>query len=123
MKHYKHVCKCGKLIAQCRCPGDKEVQVSTTCEHKDWTQALEDELSEEYNVPANSVGQIVKYVEVEIPATRHSLDIRNHSLYGFIITLYIADETGGVMVEKELYIGVKESDLADTVHSLYTSYE
>lgn len=89
----------------------------------DWAQSLEDELSEEYNVPANALGEYVRYVEVDLSATRHSLDIRNHSLYGFIITLYIADETGGVLVEKELYIGIKETDLADTVHSLYTSYE
>lgn len=89
----------------------------------EWAQALEDELSEQYNVPANALGKHVKYVEVELPATRHTLDIRKHNLYGFIITLYIADETGGVMVERDLYVGAKESDLADTVHSLYTSYE
>jgi len=42
-----------------------------------WAQELEDELSEQYDVPANvSGGKYVKYVEVELPATRHSLEVR-----------------------------------------------
>lgn len=89
-----------------------------------WAQELEDELSEQYYVPANvSGGKYVKYVEVELPATRHSLEVRNHSLYGFMITLFIGDETGGLLKEIDLYTCVKPEDLADTVHSLYTSYE
>jgi hypothetical protein len=89
----------------------------------DWAQALEDELSEQYGVPANALGKHVRYVEVELPADRHMLDIRSHSLYGFIITLYVSDQTGGLLKEVDLYTCVKQEDLADTIHSWYSSYE
>lgn len=88
----------------------------------EWAQALEDELSEQYNVPANALGKHVRYVEVELPGTRHSLDVRLHNLYGFIVTLNVGDETGGLLIERDIYIGVRQSDLADTIHSFYSSY-
>jgi len=121
--HYKEVCKCGIMVAQCRCPGQKVVRVTDRCDHK-WAQALEDELSEQYDVPANAVVRPHhQHVEVELPATRHSLDISLTNVYGFVITLSIGDETGGLLKEIDLYSCVKREDLADTIHSLYTSYE
>jgi hypothetical protein len=121
MTHFKEVCKCGKVIMQCRCPGQKEIRVTDRCEH-DWSQALVDELDEQYDVPASVEGNIVKKVEIDLPG-RHYLDITNHNLYGFIVTLTICDETGGVIAEKDLLVGVKQENLASDVAGIYNSYE
>jgi len=119
MSHYKELCKCGMVLKQCRCPGPKEIRVTDKCEH-DWAQVLEDELDEQYDIAANAGRNVV---EVELPATRHWLEIALTNVYGFVITLNIADETGGLMKDVDLYSCVKREDLADTIHSLYTSYE
>lgn len=123
MSHYKEVCKCGKVIMQCRCPGPKEIRVTDRCEHN-WVAELEKELYEQYGIAIGVGGNSYrKYVEVELPATRHTLEVELTNVYGFVITLMIADETGGLLKEIDLYSCVKREDLADTIHSLYNSYE
>lgn len=87
-----------------------------------WVQALEDELSEEYDIPANAMGNHIKYVEVELPATRQNLHISNHSLYGFIMTLMVFDETGGTIKEMTLYTAVRQERLASLIDDFYRSY-
>lgn len=88
----------------------------------DWSDKLVAELDSEYDVPANVSGNIVKKVEIDLPG-RHYLDITNHSLYGFIVTLTICDETGGVIVEKDLLVCANEKSLASDVAGIYNSYE
>lgn len=118
-EHFKTLCKCGILIGQCRCPAEyKRVDVPATCEH-DWPTALEDELSEEYDVPANVSGRVV---EVELPATRQWLEVALTNVNGFVVTLNIGDETGGVLKSVDLYSCVKRENLADTVSNIYNSY-
>lgn len=87
-----------------------------------WIEPLIDELSEEYDIPANSMGNHVKYVEVELPATRQILNISSHSLYGFIMTLVLSDETGGVMKEMTLYTAVRQERLVSLIDDFYRSY-
>lgn len=118
MTHYKEVCKCGKVLKQCRCPGKKEIRVADKCEH-DWKQALVDELDEQYDIAANVVG---RSVEIEMPSTRHVVDVVHSDLYGFITSLRVYDETGGVLTENTLETCVKRESLADDIASLYNSY-
>lgn len=119
MSHGVTLCKCGTVVAQCRCmEGHKNVSYVQKCEHN-WTQELENELSEQYNVPANAGRRVL---EVELPATRHWLEVALTNLYGFVITLNIADETGGLMKDVDLYSCVKREDLAETISSIYNSY-
>jgi hypothetical protein len=117
--HFKTICKCGIVVMQCKCPAnDKVVDVIAKCEHN-WSGALKHELSEEYNIPSNATGNVV---EVELPSTRHWLEIALTNVYGFVISLAIGDETGGVLVEKDLYSCVKREQLAETIASIYNSY-
>jgi hypothetical protein len=87
-----------------------------------WVERLLDELSEEYDIPGNVMGNHVQYVEVELPSTRHVLQVSNHSLYGFIMTLIVSDETGGVMKEMTLYTAVRQERLASLIDDFYRSY-
>lgn len=87
-----------------------------------WVQPLEDELSEEYDIPANVMGNHVKYVEIELPATRQVLNVSNHSLYGFMMTLVVSDETGGVLKEMTVYTAVRQERLASLIDDFYRSY-
>ncbi|QOI67603.1 hypothetical protein SEA_BEUFFERT_235 [Streptomyces phage Beuffert] len=122
MSHGKHICKCGKVMMRCRCPKhDTILSVTPTCEHE-WAVDIEEELDKEYDIAGYS-GPTGKLLEVELPATRHTLYISLTNVYGFVITLNIGDETGGVLKEVDLYSCVKRENLADTIHSLYTSYE
>jgi hypothetical protein len=100
----------------------KDVPLNPEVNMSEWADDVVKELDEQYNVPANVEGNIVKKVEIDLPG-KHYLDITNHSLYGFIVTLTICDETGGVIAEKELLIGVKREDLASDVAGIYNSYE
>lgn len=37
MSHFRDVCECGKLLAQCRCIGPKVTNIVRPCTHKaDW---------------------------------------------------------------------------------------
>ena len=123
MKHFKNICKCGIVTAQCRCPSEsKTVHIAEKCEHN-WAQELEDELSEQYDISANAnVKMYSQWLEVELPATRHTLDVGLTNVYGFVISLNIGDETGGVLKEIDLYSCVKREDLADTISNIYNSY-
>lgn len=122
MSHGKVVCKCGKVVSQCRCmKGHGNVTYTDKCEHE-WWNDLEKELDEQYDVAAywDKRG---RYLEIDLSATRHKLEVSLTNVYGFVISLVILDETGGVLVEKDLYSCVKRDQLADTIHSVYTSYE
>jgi hypothetical protein len=87
-----------------------------------WVEPLIDELSEEYDIPANSMGKHVQYVEVELPATRHVLEICHHSLYGFMVNLRISDETGGILKDMTVYTAVYQERLASLIDDFYRSY-
>ncbi|AXH49345.1 hypothetical protein HWB76_gp055 [Streptomyces phage Blueeyedbeauty] len=122
MSHGKVVCKCGKVIQQCRCmEGHKNITYTDRCEHEWWTE-LENELDKEYDV-ASYWDKENRYLEIDLPVGRHTLEVALTNVYGFVISLVITDETGGMMVEKDLHSCVKREHLADTIHSLYTSYE
>lgn len=88
----------------------------------DWSELLSKQLESEYGISSEITGNYVKRMEIDLPASRHSLEVSLSSVYGFIITLYIADETGGVLVEKDLYTAVKQDDLYDTIYNVYVSY-
>ncbi|QNN99313.1 hypothetical protein SEA_FAUST_241 [Streptomyces phage Faust] len=122
MSHGKVVCKCGKVLMQCRCmKGHENVTYTDKCEHEWWTE-LENELDSQYDV-ASYWDKKHRYLEVDLSAGRHKLEVSLTNVYGFVVSLVILDETGGVMVEKDLYSCVKREDLADTIHSVHTSYE
>lgn len=119
--HFKDICKCGIVGAQCRCPGDKVVRVLDVCHHE-WWNDIEKELDEQYDI-ASYWDKKNRYLEIDLSATRHKLEVSLTNVYGFVISLVISEETGGVMVETSLYSCVKRENLADTIHSLYNSYE
>jgi hypothetical protein len=122
VSHGKVMCKCGTVIRQCRCmQGHSNVTYIDKCDHEWWTE-VENELDTEYDVAAYW-DRKHKYLEVDLFASRHKLEVSLTNVYGFVISLVILDETGGVMVEKDLYSCVKRENLADTIHSLYNSYE
>ena len=125
-KHFANLCGCGIVLSTCRCPSiNKKITVSDECEHgNNWAQKLENELSEQYDVPANArLRPYGQNLEVEVNGVRQILDVQFFSLYGFIITLCMFDETGGLVVETELYHGLNENQLADTIHSVYNSFQ
>ena len=122
MSHGRHVCKCGITLSSCKCPKNHPIlSVSETCDHK-WAVDVEEELDREYDIPAYS-GKFGRSLEVETPATRHTLHVSLTNLYGFVITLRIADETGGIIVDQDVASCLAKKDVADKIHSLYTSYE
>jgi hypothetical protein len=51
--HFKRVCICGKVIAQCRCMGEKNVQIVYSCEH-------------EYTSPYVTVGSAVSFEPITL---------------------------------------------------------
>jgi hypothetical protein len=120
--HFKQICKCGIVDFQCRCHAEnKRIDVLPTCKHEWWTD-IENELDTQYDLAAywDKRG---RYLEIDLPATRHKLEVSLTNVYGFVISLVITDETGGVFKEIDLYSCVKRENIADTIHSLYTSYE
>jgi hypothetical protein len=96
--------------------------VEDVCAH-DWATALENELDEQYSIPSHAVNKMYsRWLEVELPATRHTLNVSLTNIYGFVITLSIHDETGGLIKEIDLYSCVGINNLADTIDSIYGSY-
>lgn len=87
----------------------------------EWTDELVNELEEQYGISASVSGNFVKSVELDLPGS-HKLDVTKHSLYGFILTLTIGDETGGVAYEVTLATCVNQENLADDVAGIYNSY-
>lgn len=87
-----------------------------------WVEPLVDELSEEYDIPANGMGKHIRYVEVELPATRHTLQVSNHSLYGFMMSLCVFDASGGVLKDITLYTAVRQERIASLIDDFYKSY-
>lgn len=122
MSHGRVVCKCGVTITQCRCPKNHPIlSVEQNCDHK-WGLDIENELDEQYNLAAYS-GKSGRELEIDLPANRHSLYVSLTNIYGYVISLKIHDETGGLLKEVDLYTCVAKQNLADTIHSVYTSYE
>ncbi|QIQ63100.1 hypothetical protein SEA_MOAB_246 [Streptomyces phage Moab] len=122
MSHGKNICKCGKVLSNCRCAHDNIVTVTATCEHN-WAVELKEELENEYGISSYAnVKMHSQWLEVELPATRQTLDIGLTNVYGFVISLNVSDETGGVLKEVDLYSCVKREDLADTISNFYNSY-
>lgn len=125
MSHFAKLCGCGIVLETCRCPAiNKRLTVSATCVHDDnWAQILETELSEQYDIPANAnIRPHGQSLNVELNGSRQVLAIEVHSLYGYIVSLKMYDETGGLIVEADLFTGVNY-DLASTVDSIYRSYQ
>lgn len=118
--HYKEICKCGTVVAQCRCPGTKKVTVLEQCNHK-WAVDVERELEEQYGIASHVVGLYSQSLQVELSG-RHRLDVELTNVYGFVITLSIGDETGGLLKEIDLYSCVGKNNLADTIRSIHASY-
>lgn len=117
----KIVCKCGKVLLQCRCPEDHgNVTYTEKCDHQ-WWDDLEKELDEQYNL-GSYWDKKSRYLEIDLPASRHTLEVSLTNVYGFVISLVIADETGGVLKEIDLYSCVKREDLAETISNIYNSY-
>lgn len=122
MSHGKVVCKCGTVVSQCRCmKGHESVTYTEKCEHK-WWEEVEKELDEQYDI-ASYWDRKARYLEIDLSATRHKLEVSLTNLYGFVISLVILDENAGVLVEKDLYSCLNKNDLCDKIHSLSTSYE
>lgn len=119
--HFKQICKCGIVDFQCRCPAEnKRIDVLPVCNHEWWTD-IENELDSEYDVAAYW-DKKSRYLEIDLPASRHTLEVSLTNVYGFVISLVIADETGGVLKEIDLYSCVKREDLAETISNIYNSY-
>lgn len=126
MNHFAKLCGCGMVLETCRCPAiNKKLTVSDTCEHNDnWAQKLEIELSEQFDIPANTnIRPYGQTVQVELNGVRQVLDVMRSSLYGFVLTLRMYDETGGPIVESEICIGLHKDQLATTIDSIYRSYQ
>jgi hypothetical protein len=122
VSHGRHVCKCGITLSSCKCPKNHPIlSVSETCDHK-WAVDIEEELDREYDIASYS-GKSGRLLEVDLPVGRHSLHVSLTNIYGYVISLLIHDETGGLLKEVDLYTCLGKQDIADTVHSLYTSYE
>lgn len=117
--HFKNVCKCGDIVSECRCPGTKEIRIENSCGHL-WANDIEKELDEQYDIASYSVKG--KSLEVDLPASRQSLVVTLTNVYGFVVTLYIYDETGGSIKDIDLYTCVAKKDLAETISTLYNSY-
>lgn len=126
MTHFATLCGCGIVLRTCRCPAvHKKLTVIESCEHgNNWAQKLENELSEQYDIPANAVLRPhYQHLDVELNGVRQILDVQFSNVYGFFMSLCLFDETGGLIVERELYSGLTEDQLADTIHSLYECYQ
>lgn len=124
MQHFANLCGCGIVLSNCKCPAvNKKLTVLQSCEHgNNWAQKLEEELSEQYDIPANALFRPYnQHLEVELNGAREILDVQYFTLYGFMITLCLFDETGGLIRETELYSTLEECQLADTIHSVYSA--
>lgn len=84
-----------------------------------WKQTVVDELDEQYDIAANVVKNTV---EVEMPSTRHVIEISLSNLYGFVISLTISDETGGVIYDNSIASCVRLENIASDVAGMYNSY-
>jgi len=120
--HGRVVCKCGVTISSCKCPKNHPIlSVEQNCNHK-WALDVENELDEQYDIASYS-GKSGRMLEVDLPVSRHSLHVSLTNIYGYVISLLIHDETGGLLKEVDLYTCQGKQDLAETISSLYTSYE
>lgn len=125
MTHFAELCGCGIVLSTCRCPAiNKKLTVLQTCKHDDnWAQKLEAELSEQYDIAANAnIRPHGQSLDVELNGSRQLLAVEVHSLYGYIVSLKMYDETGGLIVEADLFTGV-DYDIATTIDSIYRSYQ
>lgn len=119
--HFKQICKCGIVDFECRCLADnKRIDVLPTCEHSWWLD-IEKELDEQYDI-ASYWDKRFRYLEIDVPAGRQKLEISLTNVYGFVISLVMIDESGGVTKDVDLYSCVKREDLADTISNIYNSY-
>lgn len=123
MSHFAKLCGCGIVLEQCCCQAiNKKLTVLETCAHDtNWAQKLETELSEQYDIPANAnIRPHGQNLDVELNGSRQILAVEVHSLYGYIVSLKMYDETGGLIVEADLFT---DHDLASTIDSIYRSYQ
>lgn len=119
--HFRQVCKCGIVDFECRCDTpNKRVDTLRTCSHEWWT-TIENELDEQYGIAAYW-DKNNRYLEIDLPASRHTLHVSLTNVYGFVISLVISDQTGGILKDIDLYSCVKRENIADTIHSVYNSY-
>jgi hypothetical protein len=88
----------------------------------DWAQKLENELDDQYDI-ASYWDKDRRCLEIDTPASRHKLEVSLTNVYGFVLSLVIGDETGGVLKDVDLASCIRSEHLADTIHSFYTTYE
>jgi len=119
--HFKQICKCGIVEFECRCSAEnKRVDTLMTCSHE-WWEDIITELDEQYDIAAYW-DKRHRYLEIDLPASRHSLEVSLTNVYGFVISLVITNETGGVMKDITIFSCVNRKNLATDIHSVYNSY-
>lgn len=85
-----------------------------------WVDKIQAELSNEYDIPCSTEKSLI---EVFLPANRHTLDIVELPKDNFLISLNIADDSFGLLVETDLYSDVKIENLSELIAGVYHSYE
>jgi len=121
IQHFKQICKCGIVDFECKCSApNKRIDTLMTCSHE-WWEDIITELDEQYDIAAYW-DKRHRYLEIDLPASRHSLEVSLTNVYGFVISLVITNETGGVMKDITIFSCVNRKNLATDIHSVYNSY-